>query len=104
MKMHTKLLIRLTVCIIFLCANWVFSKEFSVSGKVIDVDKQPISFANVLLLRQIDSSFVAGTSTDDKGLFEFRNISKEQYLINISFIGYKTTSLTVDLIENITLD
>lgn len=104
MKMHTKLLIRLTVCIIFLCANWVFSQEFSVSGKVIDVDKQPISFANVLLLRQIDSSFVAGTSTDDKGLFEFRNISKEQYLINISFIGYKTTSLTVDLIENITLD
>jgi hypothetical protein len=104
MKMHTKLLIRLTVCIIFLCANWVFSQEFSVSGKVIDVDKQPISFANVLLLRQIDSSFVAGTSTDDKGLFEFRNISKEQYLINISFIGFKTTSLTVDLIENITLD
>lgn len=104
MKMYTKLLIRLTVCIIFLCANWVFSQEFSVSGKVIDVDKQPISFANVLLLRQIDSSFVAGTSTDDKGLFEFRNISKEQYLINISFIGFKTTSLTVDLIENITLD
>lgn len=70
----------------------------------LDVDNQLISFANVFLLNQSDSSFVAGTSTDDKGLFEFKNITRDQYILKISFIGFMTEVIEIDLSENIYIE
>jgi hypothetical protein len=104
MKMHTNLLIRLITFGLIFTFNWVFAQEFTVSAHIYDVDNQPVSFANVLLLKQSDSSFVAGTSTDDKGFFEFKNITRDQYILNISFIGFMTEVIEIDLSENIYIE
>ena len=50
------------------------------TGTVIDENKQPIAFANVVLLTQKDSTFVAGTTTDDDGTFSI-NCSCKQALV-----------------------
>jgi len=62
------------------------AQEYKLTGSVLDQDKNPIVFANVLLLKTIDSAIVNGTSTDDKGIFIFNSISKGNYLLKASYI------------------
>ena len=59
------------------------------TGKVVDETGQPTSFANVVLLDASDSAFVAGTTTDDYGLFTLEG-STAKPIIKISYLGYKT--------------
>ncbi|WP_232827322.1 outer membrane beta-barrel family protein [Winogradskyella aurantiaca] len=68
----------------------LWGQEFGVFGKVQDINGEPISFANVLLTRASDSSYVAGTSTDDYGNFSIIPLASEEYKISISFIGYNS--------------
>ena len=62
-----------------------------IQGTVHDVNNQPLSFANVLLLNQKDSSLVTGVSVSDVGTFSITNFNPGKYLIKASMIGYKTT-------------
>jgi hypothetical protein len=59
------------------------------TGKVVDETGQPTSFANVVLLDASDSAFVAGTTTDDYGLFTLEGATAKP-IIKISYLGYKT--------------
>ena len=47
----------------------------TVSGKLIDENKQPLPYANVVLLSLPDSTFVTGTTSDDKGNFIMNDLS-----------------------------
>ena len=58
------------------------------TGTVIDENKQPFAFANVVLQTPNDSTFVAGTTTDDDGTFSI-DCSGKQALVMISYIGVK---------------
>ncbi len=49
----------------------------------------PLSYATVQLLLEQDSSFVAGTSTDEEGEFVFASVSKGKYFLLVSSIGYE---------------
>ena len=59
------------------------------TGRVIDETQAPVPFANVVLLNASDSAFVAGTMTDDKGLFALTGDAMKP-IIKISYLGYKT--------------
>lgn len=59
------------------------------TGTVIDENKQPFAFANVVLLSPNDSTFVAGTTTNDDGTFSI-DCTCQQALMKISYIGYET--------------
>ncbi|MBQ4008259.1 MAG: carboxypeptidase-like regulatory domain-containing protein, partial [Muribaculaceae bacterium] len=59
------------------------------TGIVIDENKQPFAFANVVLLSPNDSTFVAGTTTNDDGTFSI-DCTCQQALVKISYIGYET--------------
>lgn len=59
------------------------------TGRVVDETHAPIPFANVVLLNSSDSAFVAGTMTDDKGLFALTGDAMKP-IIKISYLGYKT--------------
>ena len=61
----------------------------SFSGKVVDENRQPMPYANIVLLSLPDSAFVAGTISDEQGMFSFPESSTAQ-LVCISSIGYKT--------------
>lgn len=62
-----------------------------IQGTVHDRNNQPLSFANVLLLNQKDSSLVTGVSASDVGTFSITNFVPGKYLIKTSMIGYKTS-------------
>ncbi len=62
----------------------------TLTGKVFDELKQPLPYANVVLLTSQDSVFVEGTVTDKDGRFSLFKVSENACLIRISSIGYRT--------------
>lgn len=74
----------------------VFSQNStaSLTGIVIDkVNRQPLEFVNVLLLKNEDSSTVQGDITDKKGKFSMDHIPPGRYIIRYSYIGYTIASM-----------
>lgn len=70
-----------------------------INGKVFDGNlSEPLSFANVVLLKLQDSSFVAGTTTDTAGYFSLQ-AENGDYLLRVSFIGYKTQIFPVKEVD-----
>ncbi|HLV39097.1 TonB-dependent receptor domain-containing protein [Xanthomarina sp.] len=74
-----------------------FSQDITISGVVEDTANNPIYFANVVLLLAKDSTAIKGTSTNMDGSFELKNVKKNQYLLKISFIGYKEITKPLDV-------
>lgn len=65
------------------------SKKVTLSGAIKDkTSKAAISYANVVLMSK-DSTIVAGTVSNDEGRFSLTGIAPGNYIIGISFVGYK---------------
>ena len=79
-----RLLSLLMCCCISLAT---FAQTFT--GKVVDEKNQPLPYANVVLLSLPDSTFVAGTVSDESGAFSLRS-EKPDLLLRVSSIGYAT--------------
>ncbi|WP_028526601.1 TonB-dependent receptor domain-containing protein [Runella limosa] len=61
----------------------------TISGLVKDnQNKTPLSFVNIVLKNAKDSSFAAGTISNEVGRFELAKIKPGQYIIQLSFLGY----------------
>ena len=80
-----------------------WGQTFQITGKVVDEDNTSISFANVLLLKAADSTFVLGTSTDDAGQFVLKKIEPDLYLLQASYIGIGSVPRALDVKNNIAL-
>ena len=92
----------LSVFLFTLCFT-VFAQNFSISGKVVDTNNNPVALANVLILAEDANTFLKGTSTDDKGFFSINNLSQETYFIKISFIGFEEFEQIIILRGNLDL-
>lgn len=78
--------------ILFAFASLFISTSFSqitIKGSVTDSIGKPIQQANVLLVKNADSSLVKGTISNDKGQFLLEKIREGKYLLSYSFSGYK---------------
>ncbi|WP_442587190.1 TonB-dependent receptor [Pedobacter sp. AW31-3R] len=65
------------------------NKSISISGLVRNkADKTTIPYANVLVKNEKDSSFIAGTVTNDQGRFSISGIRPGNYLLEVSYIGF----------------
>ncbi len=76
------------------------AQEFSLTGKVLDAEQNPIPLANVLLKDQ-DSVLFKGTATDDEGLFRFKNIPAGSYFISASYILNQSQEIRVEVAADI---
>lgn len=65
------------------------SAQTTVTGKLIDENSKPLSYANVVLLSLPDSVYVSGTISGEDGSFTLEATSENQ-IVQISFLGYKT--------------
>jgi outer membrane receptor protein involved in Fe transport len=62
----------------------------SISGKVLDGQRQPLEFASVYLALQSDTSaIVGGAITDAAGHFSLEKIQPGDYFLNVQFVGYE---------------
>ena len=59
----------------------------NIRGKVVDNNNSPLVGANVLLLSKVDSTYIAGTTTDNNGTFFLSSQSNGDILM-FSYIGY----------------
>ncbi len=73
----------------------------TVKGKIIDDQKQPFSFVNVILKCLSDTtSGPYGSTTDDLGNFSVSHVPSGKYTLEISFIGYSTISKQITLSDD----
>ncbi len=79
----------LLLLLLGLMSQSLWAQKFTLKGIVGDSTGAPVEMATVILLAPKDSSLQYFTNTDEKGGFEFRNISANDYLLNINYVGYK---------------
>lgn len=82
-----------------LCGGSIMAQsKYNISGSIIDKEtNDAIISGTVQLINLPDSSFSAGVVTDTQGAFNFKNIAKGKYAIKVSYIGYQTKYVDLDL-------
>ena len=87
--------------ILIISSTSILAQKNTIKGVVIDnINSQPIEYASVSLVNQIDNSLVLDVVTNKNGDFVFQNIKSGNYKIKIYFIGYEIQYLESKLVEN----
>lgn len=74
------------------------SAQSSVQGKVIDNEKKPIAFVNILVSQ--DSALVKANISKVDGTFMINEMPNGTYAIQISGLGFKPFNKTIELTKN----
>ncbi len=94
-KMRMTKINQFTLICLLLCPVLVFAQKSSVnvSGTIKDkVSSEALPFVNILLKKSTDSSFVSGTISNDNGLFTISDANPGDYLLEVTYIGYRKYS------------
>lgn len=68
------------------------------TGQLLDGEtREPIPYANVVLLRADDHSFVRSVATNADGSFKFNNVPLGDYTVRTTVLGYKLLKPVVSL-------
>ena len=92
----------ITVLCLFCLWNTALSAQskFTIKGSIIDKENnEALMGANVQVLSLPDSSLITGAMADDMGAFTLRDVKKAKYALKISFMGYSTRVMPLDLNE-----
>lgn len=65
-----------------------------IKATVVDINNNPIEFANVTIHALPDSSLISGTVTNIRGQFAIESNMIENVFLRISMLGYETVTLT----------
>lgn len=82
---------------------FIFSQDITISGIVIDGNNNPIAYSNVIVLNPTDSTTVHGSISDENGTFKIIDVKEGDYIVQVSFLGYKTYSEKINLSKNLNL-
>jgi iron complex outermembrane receptor protein len=69
-------------------------------GRIEDSKKEPVAFANVILLNANDSTTVKGALSNESGSFSFENVEAGNYLVLVSQLGNKFYTVPFPVKEN----
>ncbi len=73
---------------------WAQVSKVTVSGILQDKQsKAKLPYVNVIVKNAHDSVFVAGTVTDDQGLFSLAGIAPGNYLMELSYLGFSNKTM-----------
>ena len=65
--------------------------QFKVKGVLKDsAENKTLAYANIALIKQLDSLFISGTTTDENGLFALNVADTGNYFLRISFRLWNT--------------
>lgn len=79
-----------------LSLNAFAQQKATIAGHLLDAQtNEPLPYATVVLNTAADGQMVSGALTDDDGKFIFEGIGKGSYTVQISFIGYRGSSIPV---------
>lgn len=86
------------VCMLFVVSLGLSAQTpgATVSGSCKDsFTKTNLPFVNVTLLREKDTTLIAGTISNEQGRFSFPDIARGSYLLRCSYVGFKSYTQTV---------
>ena len=82
---------RLIFFLLLLIGAVTANAQGSVRGKIADkANNEPLGFVNVSVLQPSIDKLVKGAITDGTGSFNIKGLSNGNYVLSISFVGYKT--------------
>ncbi|MBN2281852.1 MAG: TonB-dependent receptor [Candidatus Marinimicrobia bacterium] len=63
--------------------------EITVNGKVFNENtKDPVEYANVILVSKRDSTLIFGNVTDENGIFSIEKVRPGRYALDVQFMGF----------------
>lgn len=90
----------LTMCTLSIFAQ---NKVIEVSGRVTEADtKEPVTQATVQLLSLPDSTYTSGVATGETGRFTLPKVAAGKYVLKVSYVGFHTKYVAVNLAANVT--
>lgn len=82
----------LSILLLFFSASNFYSQTFSVSGKVIDIENNPLVGVNVIISRTDK-----GAATNLNGEFQINNLNPGNYELIFSSIGYESVEKNIEI-------
>ena len=83
-------ILKIIAIVACLAGSLVSNAQNQVKGSLADAKSgDALLYVNCVLLREQDSSFAYGTTSDDKGQFTFKQVAAGDYLLRVSYIGYE---------------
>ncbi len=79
---------KILLLLFVLTASNSFAQKFLLRGQVTDTLSSAMPSATVMLMNPKDSSLVNFSATDNRGFFEMKNVSKGNYQIKVTFVGF----------------
>ena len=80
-----------SIIFIFICFNVSGQQEYAITGDVKMSNGDPLSFANILILKPADSSLVEGSIANENGAYRFSSVPTGNYIIMASLVGFEST-------------
>ncbi|GAL78883.1 ferrichrome-iron receptor [Algibacter lectus] len=88
-----------TLTTFLLLSIFTFSQSGTIKGTISNTTSSPILGVNTII-----KNTIKGAQTDQDGTFEISNISDGDYILSISYLGYKTKEIPFSITNNGTLD
>jgi outer membrane receptor protein involved in Fe transport len=87
--MPERILILAFMLLFIATGTFAQNKSVVISGIIKDkADKTALSYSNILVKTEKDSAFVTGTVSDEEGRFILPGIAPNNYILEISLVGY----------------
>jgi outer membrane receptor protein involved in Fe transport len=87
--MSERILILAFMLLFIATGTFAQNKSVVISGIIKDkADKTALSYSNILVKTEKDSAFVTGTVSDEEGRFILPGIAPNNYILEISLVGY----------------
>jgi len=67
-----------------------FGQNWMLTGRLYDNEAEPLLAGTVVLLNPVDSTMEFFAISNSQGLFELRNVKQGDYLLQASFMGFKS--------------
>lgn len=92
--------LRRILCAVMLTTLTMFgASAYEISGKVVDSTGEPMIQASLRLLTPRDSTQVKGSVSDAAGRYSLLNVNKGSYILEASYVGYKTEYVKVNVAD-----
>lgn len=76
----------------------------NIKGKVVDTTNTSLPVATIMLLSTVDNKLLYFTHSDTTGMFSFKNIKNNTYLLKVTYLSYYPFQKTLQPSTNLTND
>jgi len=80
------------------------AQDYTLSGTVENASNETVSYANIQLLKGVDSTLIDGTSADENGRFEIQRVPQGSYFIKASYIENESELRPIEVNAELVLE